>query len=240
MPHEQSYPNYDKLHLVGFTSRSLSDTERNYEIHNKELLSAIWGLKEWRHILEETWNMIEILNNHRNLKDFWMSHNLNCQQACWSLFLAWFNFSLIHRPGQHSAKPDALSHWVVHLRKKTIMIRWCYWPMNLQIFQAEWIPGCKWRWPFLCHTGGWRGKHPWMCPWLHQLRWFSHPSPEGTQHQTRAMQWQMAGNGWSSTLQRKYLHPPGQSTQVQHCESSPWLSSGWTPWKMEDNRTHLL
>jgi len=27
---------------------------------------------------------------------FWMSQNLNCQQACWSLFLAWFDFSLIH------------------------------------------------------------------------------------------------------------------------------------------------
>ena len=62
--------------------------------------------------------MIEILNNHRNLKDFWMSHNLNCQQACWSLFLAWFNFSLIHRPGQCSAKLDALSHWADHLIEK--------------------------------------------------------------------------------------------------------------------------
>jgi len=31
-----------------------------------------------------------------------------------SLFLSRFNFSLIHRPGQHSAKPDALSCQVDH------------------------------------------------------------------------------------------------------------------------------
>jgi len=80
-------------------SKSLSDTKRNYEIHNKELLSVIQGLEAWRHILEGTKHMIEILNNHRNLTYFWVSQNLNCQQACWSLFLSRFDFSLIHRPG---------------------------------------------------------------------------------------------------------------------------------------------
>jgi len=31
----------DKWHPVGFTSKILSDAERNYELHNKELLSVI-------------------------------------------------------------------------------------------------------------------------------------------------------------------------------------------------------
>ena len=89
----------DKWHLVGFTSKSLLDTERNYEIHDKELLSVIQGLDELRHILEGTQNTIEILNNHRNLMYFQTSQNMNHQHACWSLFLAQFDFSLIHRPG---------------------------------------------------------------------------------------------------------------------------------------------
>src|SRR5467141_3173033 len=42
----------EKWHPVGFTSKSLSSAERNYEIHNKELLSVIQGLEERRHILE--------------------------------------------------------------------------------------------------------------------------------------------------------------------------------------------
>src|SRR5882724_754596 len=76
----------DKWHLIGFTSKSLSPAKRNYEIHYKELLLVMQGLEEWRHILEGTTHMIEILNNHRILTYFWMSQNLNCWQACWYRF----------------------------------------------------------------------------------------------------------------------------------------------------------
>ena len=88
----------DKWHLVGFTSKSLSSAERNYEIHDKELLSVIQGLEEWRHILEGTKHTIEILNDHQNITYFQGSQNLNHQQARWSLFLSRFDFLLIHRP----------------------------------------------------------------------------------------------------------------------------------------------
>jgi len=40
---------------------------------------------------------------------------MNRQQACWTLFLAWFDFFLIHRPGKHSAKLDAFSQQAGHL-----------------------------------------------------------------------------------------------------------------------------
>jgi len=35
--------------LVTFISKSLSDTERNYKIHNKEMLVVIRCLEAWRH-----------------------------------------------------------------------------------------------------------------------------------------------------------------------------------------------
>ena len=31
--------------LVAFLSKSLNEMERNYEIHNKEMLAIIWGLE---------------------------------------------------------------------------------------------------------------------------------------------------------------------------------------------------
>src|SRR5882724_6957343 len=62
--------NDGKWHLVGFTSKGLDAAERNYEVHDKELLSVIRGLKEWRHVLEGTKYTIEILNDHRNLTYF--------------------------------------------------------------------------------------------------------------------------------------------------------------------------
>jgi len=38
--------------LVAFLSKSLNETERNYEIHNKEILAVIRGLENWRHLLK--------------------------------------------------------------------------------------------------------------------------------------------------------------------------------------------
>ena len=38
--------------LVAFLSKSLNEMERNYEIHDKEMLAIIRGLEAWRHLLE--------------------------------------------------------------------------------------------------------------------------------------------------------------------------------------------
>ena len=40
--------------LVASISKSLSDIEQNYEIHNKEILAIVRCLETWRHFLEET------------------------------------------------------------------------------------------------------------------------------------------------------------------------------------------
>jgi len=42
----------EKWHPVTFLSKSLSPVERNYEIHNKEMLAIIRALQEWRHFIE--------------------------------------------------------------------------------------------------------------------------------------------------------------------------------------------
>jgi len=45
---------------VAFISKSLSNTERNYEIHDKEILAVVRGLEAWRHFLEGTMTKFEI------------------------------------------------------------------------------------------------------------------------------------------------------------------------------------
>ena len=40
--------------LMVFLFKSLNEIERNYEIHNKEMLVIIRGLENWRHLLEGT------------------------------------------------------------------------------------------------------------------------------------------------------------------------------------------
>ena len=41
-----------KWKLITFLSKSLNKTERNYEIHNKEILAVIKELENWRHLLK--------------------------------------------------------------------------------------------------------------------------------------------------------------------------------------------
>ena len=51
----------DKLwRPVAFISKSLSDTERNYKIYNKEMLAVVRCLEAWRHFLEGTMIRFEI------------------------------------------------------------------------------------------------------------------------------------------------------------------------------------
>src|SRR6266567_3637476 len=50
----QVSPADKKWHPVAFFSKSLSPVERNYEIHDKEMLAIIRSLQEWRHFLEGT------------------------------------------------------------------------------------------------------------------------------------------------------------------------------------------
>jgi len=38
---------------VVYLSKSLNKTEKNYKIHNKEMLAVIRGLENWRHLLED-------------------------------------------------------------------------------------------------------------------------------------------------------------------------------------------
>ena len=96
-------------HPIAFLSRSLSDTECNYDIFDKEMLVIIQALEEWRHYLQGAKEPFEIWTDHQNLKYFTTMKKLNRRQACWALFLSKFNFLLHHRLGKTAGKPDALS-----------------------------------------------------------------------------------------------------------------------------------
>jgi len=47
--------------------------------------------------------------DHKNLEYFMTAKKLNRHQAQWSLYLACFDFKLVHCPGRSIGKPDALS-----------------------------------------------------------------------------------------------------------------------------------
>ena len=110
----QQLPGEEKWHPVAFYSKSLSPVEQNYKIHNKEMLAIIRMLEEWRHFMEGARHLVEIWMDHKNLKYFMTAKKLNRRQACWSLYLARFDFKLIHCPECSMGKPDALLQRLDH------------------------------------------------------------------------------------------------------------------------------
>jgi len=66
---------------VAFLSKSLNETERNYEIYDKEILAIIRGLEAWRHLLEGVQSKFEIWTDHKNLEYFMKAQKLNRRQA---------------------------------------------------------------------------------------------------------------------------------------------------------------
>jgi len=67
--------------LVAFILKSLSDTEWNYEIHDKEMLVVVRCLEAWRHFLEGMITKFEIWTDHKNLEYFMKAQKLNYRQA---------------------------------------------------------------------------------------------------------------------------------------------------------------
>jgi len=82
-----------------FISKSLSDMERNHEIHDKEMLAVVRCLEAWRHFLEGTTIKFKIWTDHKNLEYFIKAQKLNRRQARWALYLSRFDFMLKHVPG---------------------------------------------------------------------------------------------------------------------------------------------
>ena len=66
---------------VAFISKSLNDTERNYEIYDKEMLAIMYSFYEWAHYLKGNNQITEVLTDHQNLTFFRKPQNLNRRQA---------------------------------------------------------------------------------------------------------------------------------------------------------------
>jgi hypothetical protein len=62
----------------------MEPAERNYETHDGELLAIVKAFKHWRHYLEGSQHLIQVLTDHNNLKYFMDTTVLSQQQARWA------------------------------------------------------------------------------------------------------------------------------------------------------------
>jgi len=66
----QQLDNNGDLKPCGYISQSLTATERNYDIYDREMLGIISALQMWRHFLEGSEHEVIILSDHKNLTNF--------------------------------------------------------------------------------------------------------------------------------------------------------------------------
>ena len=99
----------DILHPVAFFLRKMEKAEKNYEIHDKELLVIVTAFKIWHHHCYGSPYPIRVLTDHNNLKYFMETTKFNQQQVRWVEKLAQYDFRIHYRPGKSGGKPDALS-----------------------------------------------------------------------------------------------------------------------------------
>ena len=102
----------NKQRLVVFISKLLNKAERNYEIHDQEMLAIIKCLEEQRYLLEGAQNKFEIWSDHKNLEYFISSQKLNHRQAKQVLYLSRFDFTLKHVPGSSMGRANSLSRYL--------------------------------------------------------------------------------------------------------------------------------
>ena len=97
-------------HPVAFYSKSLQPAERNYEIHDKELLAIVHSLRHFWHYLQGNEYTTRVFSDHANLQYFTTKQMLTRRQACWSLFLATFNYVIIPKPGKFNKANGLFRH----------------------------------------------------------------------------------------------------------------------------------
>ena len=111
----------------------MTDTERNYEFHDKEMLAIVRCLEVWRHFLEEIVVKFEIQTDYKNLEYFMKVQKLNQRQAKWVLYLSRFDFTLKYVLGSKMRKADSLSRrpdWEIGVERDN---------KNETLVKAKWL-----------------------------------------------------------------------------------------------------
>ena len=97
-----------KWHPCTYLSKGFNDMERNYDVHDKEMMGIMHALEAWQHYLEGCMHKTKIWTDHCNLEYFMSAKKLNRRQAWWVLYLSHFDFHLEHKAGSLMAKANTL------------------------------------------------------------------------------------------------------------------------------------
>lgn len=106
------------LRPLGFYSKKLNPAERNYTVHDKELLAIVKTFDAFRHWLHGTKEPVKVWSDHSALKHFLTTTKLTQRHARWAEKLGEYRFKIYHLPGRQNQAADALSRKDLHDGRK--------------------------------------------------------------------------------------------------------------------------
>ena len=99
-------------HVVAYASRTLSSSEKNYSVIQRECLAVVFALKQFRHYL--LGRKFSLLTDHAPLQ--WLSsQKMEGLLARWALAFQEYDFVISYRKGIENQNADALSRQSEHL-----------------------------------------------------------------------------------------------------------------------------
>jgi hypothetical protein len=94
---------------IAFLSKKMLPAEKNYAVHEQELLAIIIALREWRHYLHGNAFCIRVLTDHHSLQWLRTQPQLSVRQARWLEAIAEFDFKIEYQEGKKNVVADGLS-----------------------------------------------------------------------------------------------------------------------------------
>ena len=100
-------PTWETVWPVAFDSLQLNAAERNYPVHEKELLAIIRALKKWRSDL--LGSQITVYTDHCTLENFSTQKDLSHRQLRWQELMSQFDLDIAYIKGKDNCVANALS-----------------------------------------------------------------------------------------------------------------------------------
>ncbi|GMF61209.1 unnamed protein product [Phytophthora fragariaefolia] len=94
--------------VVYYQSRQLKPAQRNYPVHDKQLLAMKYALAKFRVYLLGSRPFV-VYTDHASLRTAIKSPHISQRMARWLSFFAEYNFQVEYKPGRLNVVADALS-----------------------------------------------------------------------------------------------------------------------------------
>ncbi|KZS19907.1 Uncharacterized protein APZ42_013703 [Daphnia magna] len=93
--------------VIAYSSRHLNAAERNYSAIEREALAIVYGIKRYRHYLQD--DKFEIISDHRPLQWLETHKDEKSRLGRWAIELSAVKYKITNKPGKAHANADFLS-----------------------------------------------------------------------------------------------------------------------------------